>query len=166
MRFRILVTTSVLVLSGCTSTVQPPANGPVPLAYGSVDDFTALVPSSDGSPRCQVLDDTPVELGGRAVALVYPRPAEQQVTVYLDPTGEPTRYIDARGDLSLAGDRAGDRTTIGLYLDQGYAVLSNRPASGRHVIVEIPLAEALTPDRLDNPGVALRRVLELCGGAA
>lgn len=39
---------------------------------------------------------------GARVALRYPGPVEQQVTVYLDAPGSPTFYLDVQGDLSLA----------------------------------------------------------------
>ena len=96
------------------------------------------------------------------MALVYPGAPERQVTVTLDEEGEAIRYMDVRGDLSSDGGEGGDRTTIGLYLTSDYAVLSNRPENAEPVIVEVPLSEAMTSDRLGNPSVAMDRLLTTC----
>lgn len=157
---------SSLTLSGCVSMTHGPPDGPVALSYGSIDSFSALVPTSDGAPRCEDPTHAPVPAGGRAVALEYADPPAQQVTVTLNENGIPTKYLDVRGDLSTGDDRAGDRTTIGLYFTEGYAVLSNRPAGGAPVVLEVPLAEALSSDRLGDPDGRLQDVLAACAGAA
>lgn len=164
-RYYLLVAMSSLFLGGCTTAPYQRPNGPVGISQGSVDAFSALVPTSTTIPRCEEPADSPVGPGGRAVALVYPGPAEQQVTVILDQDGAPTRYIDVRGDLSISDERAGDRTTIGLYLEQGYAVASNRSGSEDPVIVQFPLDEALSSERLGNPGAMLQHILAVCGRA-
>lgn len=161
----ILVIIGGLCLSGCTVTSAHRPNGPDPLTRGSVDSFVALVPGSAGQPRCEIPADTPLEPGGHALAWVYPRPMERQVTVIFDEAGTPTGYVDVRGDLSTSDESAGDRTTIVLYLDRDYAVLSNRPESGEPTVVEVPLVDALSSERLGNPAAMLQRVLEACEGA-
>jgi hypothetical protein len=104
----------------------------------------------------------PLGPGGHAVALVFPRPTEQQVTVIFDGAGTPTRYVDVRGDLSSSDERVADRTTIVLYLDRDYAVLSNFPKSGEPAAFEVPLVDALSSERLGNPTAMLQRVLNAC----
>jgi len=157
------VLVSGITLAGCTSTSYQRPNGPVGLSYGSIESFSALVPSSDGAPRCVDPTEAPVERGGRAVAQVREGSRDQQVTVTLDQDGTPTKYLDVRGDLSVADDHVGDRTTIALFLTEGYAVLSNRPAHGEPIILQVPLAEASSSDRLGNPDDRLRDVLAACG---
>src|SRR5688572_19166557 len=51
-RLYLVVATGILA-SGCTVTSYSRPTGFVPLAYGSVDEFAALVPSSSGTPRCE-----------------------------------------------------------------------------------------------------------------
>lgn len=152
-------------LSVCTTTPAPRPNGPVPLGYGSIEAFSALVPANEVTPRCEAPTGAPLEPGQTAVALVYRGSPERRVTVTLDGDGTPTRYVDDRGDLSLRQDRGGDRTTIGLYLTEGYAVLSNRPDGGRPSMLEVPLEEAWTSERLGDPRGVLERALSSCGGA-
>ena len=86
-----------------------------------------------------------------------------EVTVTVDEDGVTVKYLDVRGDLSIADDQVGDRTTIGLYLTEGYAILSNRPDAGEPNIVEVPLGQALSSDRLGNPSEKLQQVLAACG---
>ena len=78
---------------------------------------------------------------------------------------QPPHDIDVRGDLTQASSPALDRTTIGLYLEQGYAVLSNRQGAREPTILEVPLEEVLTSSSLGNPTAAMLEVLEACGGA-
>lgn len=99
------------------------------------------------------------------MALIFPPPLDRQVTVTVDDEGVPFRYVDVRGDLSTKVERSGDRTTIGLYLDEGYAVLSNRVGAGTPEMLEVPLEEVFTSPRLGNPRETMRRVLDSCGGA-
>ena len=162
MRVCILVTMSGLCVSGCTVTPAYRPNGPVPLTRGSIDTFVALVPGSVGQPRCVIPADAPLGPGAQAVALVYPRPTKQQVTVIVDSAGTPTRYLDVRGDLSAPDESVSDRTTIILFLDRQYAVLSNRPKSGELTALEVPLVDALSSERLGNPMAMLQRVLKAC----
>ena len=111
----VLLTLSVLCLSGCTTTSTYRPNALAPLTRGSIDTFVALVSSSSGQPRCKKPVDAPLGPGANAVAWVFPRPLEQQITVVLDAAGTPTRYVDVRGDLSPSDDSVADRTTIVLY---------------------------------------------------
>ena len=164
MRLHLLIAASGVLVSGCASTPYFRPTGPVAVTPGSVDAFAALVPSSAGVPHCEEPTGAHLQRGERAVAWVYPPPTEQQVTVVLDATGVPTRYIDVRGDLSTPDQSVADRTTIGLYLDQDYAVLSNRPSSGSPVILEVPLSQALSSERLGNPSATMERVLTACAG--
>lgn len=161
MRPGIVLVACALVFGGCVTQSYQRPDAPIPLARGSIESFAPLVPSSTGTPRCESAARAPVQPGGRAVALVYPSPSAQQVTVTLDRDGVPTKYLDVRGDLSEAAPD-GDRTTIGLYLTEGYAVLSNRPESGDPAVLEVPLEEALSSDRLGNPDAKLREVLTVC----
>ena len=161
---RYLIALACCALSSCTTTPAPRPNGPVPLARGSVESFSALVPGSGATPRCERPAGAPIGPDQVAVALVYPGSPEQRVTVTVDRDGVPVRLVDDRGDLSM-DERVGDRTTIGLYLTDGYAVLSNRPEGGEPVMLEVPLAEALTSERLGNPRAMLERVMASCTGA-
>jgi hypothetical protein len=161
MKPHIYVPLAVVLFTGCVATGQR-TMGPVPISAGSARDFVALVPSSPATPRCEDVAGPPGPRGGRNVALVYGSPAERQVTVTLDAGGTPTRYMDVRGDLSMSADNVGDRTTIGLYLTEGYAVASNRPASGAPVMFEIPLDEALSSAELGDPAGKLEEVLTTC----
>ena len=162
MRLYVLVTLGGAVLSGCTTTQVTRPVGMVPVSRASIEQLSALVPASSSAPRCEQRGPTPV-LGATAVSVVYPGEIARQVTVNLDPAGDPTAYFDVRGDLTH--EDGGERTTIGLYLDAGYAVLSNRASSGDLVIVEVPLDQAITSDRLDNPAATIERVLSECGRA-
>lgn len=162
MRRCMLLTISGLCLSGCTATSTYHPNRLVPLARGSVDTFVPLVSSSVGQPRCKTPADAPLGPGGHAVALVFPRPMEQQVTVTFDGAGTPTRYVDVRGDLSTSDESVADRTTIVLFLDRDYALLSNSPKSGEPVAFEVPLVDALSSQRLGNPTAMLQRVVNAC----
>jgi hypothetical protein len=101
--------------------------------------------------------------GERAVALVYRNATRQQVTVLIDEAGAPKAYLDVRTELSEQGE--GDRTAIALYIDQGYAVLGNHPRGGTPRILEVPLEQAYSSERLGNPSAMLQRVLRSCGGS-
>ena len=130
----------------------------MPLVRGSVEAFTPLVHSPDTSPHCE--ERPAARSGQRAVALLFPGMPERQVTVTLDQSDAPIRYVDVRGALSAD---VGDRTTIGLYLDADYAVLSNRAGDEDPVIVEVPLEDALSAAKLGNPSAVLDRVVSTCG---
>jgi hypothetical protein len=154
-----------LLTAGCTSTTTPRPNGPVPVAHGSVSAFTALVPSSAGVADCVGPGASRIDADATAVGMVYDRPVPRQITVLLDGAGVPTGYIDVRGDLSVSDESVGDLTTIALYLNSDYAVLSNRPRAGEPSVLEVPLSEAYSSERLGNPGAVIQRVLEACGSA-
>ena len=81
----------------------------------------------------------------------------------VDRAGVPTRYLDVRGDLVESDSQVADRTTIALYLDRGYAVLSNREGAAQPDVLEVPLADVLTSPRLGNPDSAIQHVLATCG---
>lgn len=154
---------TTLVLSGaCTVTPAPSTSGPVPLAYGDAASFRPLVPVPAAAPTCMRPTNAPVPPGARAVAMLYAGPPERQVTVIVDGEGTPIRYLDVRGDLSESDGDVGDRTTIGLYLEQGYAVLSNRAATGAPDILEVPLDDVVSSPRLGNPDAVMSEVLENC----
>ena len=161
MKLHAYVTLAVIPLTGCVTHYQRTI-GAVPISPGSADGFEALVPRSSAAPRCETVAGPPGLRDARSVALVYGLPAEQQVTVTLDADGVPTRYLDVRGDLTTPEADVGDRTTIGLYITQGYAVVSNRRASADPVIFEIPLDEALASPELDDPAGMLEEVLATC----
>lgn len=163
MRLHLPVALGALLLGGCSVATYHRPVGPVPISEGSIDAFSPLVPGSKASSRCEAIGASPAEADARSVALVYAQPAEQQVTVMLDADGAPMRYTDVRGDLSMSGREFGDRTTIGLYLAEGYAVLSNRPSGREPTVVEVPLAEAISSEELGNPGAMLEHVLATCG---
>lgn len=165
MRVCLLAAVAGLLVSGCTTAAYRPTNGFVGLTRGSVETFTALVPSSTGPGTCETPANAPIEPEGRVVAMVYGEPIQQQVTVHFDGAGVPTALIDVRGDLSDPEHSTGDRTTIGLYLNEDYAVLSNRPRAGQPTMLEVPLDQAYSSDRLGNPSAVLQRVLAACGGA-
>lgn len=156
----------VIALSACTVRPVDPAVGPVPLARGSASAFTPLVTRWSGSAQCSEPSAAPLDLGARAVALVFSGEEPRQITVTVGPDGTPRRYVDVRGDLSESDGRSRDRTTIALYLDQDYAVLSNREGAGPPKILEVPLAEALDAPQLGNPSEMIERVLALCGTGA
>jgi hypothetical protein len=130
---------------------------------GTIETFSALVPSSSGTPACEATEHPGIGPGERAVALVYRNSTRQQVTVLIDEAGAPKAYIDVRTELSDRGE--GDRTAIALYLNQGYAVLSNHPRAGASRITEVPLEQAYSSERLGNPSAMLQRVLSTCGGS-
>src|SRR6185503_11441126 len=92
----------------------------VPITRASIEAFSALVPASNASPTCGQPSEAARAIGHSGVSLIYDDPT-RQVTVLLDATGNPTAYFDVRGDLSASNQRGGDRTTIGLYLTEGYA---------------------------------------------
>ena len=125
-------------LAGCSVTSIRTSAGPVPLEYGSASSFIPLVAATSAPSSCVAPEDAPLEPGAEALALYYPGPPQRQVTVTLNSAGEPTRYVDVRGDLAQPGSSAHDRTTIGLYLEQGYAVLSNRQATEVPTMLEVP----------------------------
>jgi hypothetical protein len=158
---RFLGAGAVLFLFGCTTTYSRPA-GLVPVVPGSIEAFDALVASSTGAPACEAPELPWVGPGERAVALVYRNAIRQQVTVLIDEAGAPKAYLDVRTELS--DDGAGDRTAIALYLNEGYAVLGNHPRVGRPSILEVPLEQAFSSERLGNPSAMLQRVLSACGG--
>ena len=99
------------------------------------------------------------------ITLVRDEPTRQRISVIVDADGLPLRYMDVRGDLSTSADSRADRTTIGLYVTEGYAVAGNRPAGKELEVLEIPLAEAVASENLGNPGEVLEHVLSRCGGA-
>jgi hypothetical protein len=127
-------------------------------------EFTPLVAASSGPARCERLGSSGGGPGTRAVSLLYDDPAKQRVTVILDAQGEPIRYTDVRGDLSESDDDVGDRTTIGLYLPQQEAYVSNRAEHSEPVVFQIPFSEALSAESLGNPDVTLERVIASCRG--
>lgn len=161
MRAVLLVGALSLTVAACATTPVRPLSRPVPLATGSVDAFVPLVEASDQSPRCEARDHDLLAPGQRAVALVYGGGPPRRVTVTVDEDLQPVRYVDDRGDLSARG-RSGDRTTIGLYLDADYAVLSNRPRRAPAVIVEVPLSDAIESRKLGDPRAVIRRVMSEC----
>lgn len=152
-------------VAACSVTSSPNPSGPVPLARGAASSFTPLVTASSAVPSCVQPSDAPLDPGSRAVAFLYPGPADRQVTVTVDSTGVPTRYVDVRGDLSESDHPVADRTTIGLYLEQGYAVLSNREGAGPPDMLEVPLDDVLSSPRLGNPNEVMQDVLATCAGA-
>jgi hypothetical protein len=154
-----------VLLAACSVTASPDLSGPVPLAHGAAASFTPLVEASSGAPSCVHPADAPLDPGSRAIAMLYRQPTTRQVTVTLDGTGTPVRYLDVRGDLSESDDRSADRTTIGLYLEQGYAVLSNREGAGPPDMLEVPLDEVLTSPRLGDPSREMQHVMATCAGA-
>ena len=155
--------TTVLV-GGCSAASDPRLLGPVPIAPGSASQFSALVPVPSGPQRCEVgeRDD---QTEGRVLSLVRETKVQQRISVTLDAEGVPVRYIDVRGDVFSVGDDGGDRTTIGLYLAEGYAVAANRVAGRSPELLEIPLAEARVSANLNLPGVRMEEVLSQCGQA-
>lgn len=164
---RWLLYLSMLPLATACATVPAVReNGPVPVVRGTVDSFAPLVAPSAGAPSCETPMGPSLEAGERAVALVYDDDPGRQVTVTLGENGEPIRYMDVRGALSPEDLGRGDRTTIGLFLDGGYAVLSNRPDGGAPTVVEVPLSEALDSERLGTPSEAMERVLSMCAEEA
>lgn len=150
------------LVAACSVTPTYDASGPVPLVRGPMSAFTPLVDVPATVPRCSQPDSAPLDAGSRAVALVYPPPAARQVTVTVDESGMPTRYIDVRGDLSESDEVTSDRTTIALYLDREYAVLSNRAGAERPEVLEVPLEEAISASILGNPTGMIREVLDSC----
>jgi hypothetical protein len=152
-----------VLLAACSVTPVLDPAGPVPLVRGDAASFTPLVAESSVAPSCQQPSDAPLDPGSRALALVYPDPAARQVTVTVDRAGVPTRYLDVRGDLVESDSQVADRTTIALYLDRGYAVLSNREGAAQPDVLEVPLADVLTSPRLGNPDSAIQHVLATCG---
>lgn len=154
-----------LLLAACSVTPSHPASGPVPVAHGTASSFTPLVAASSAAPSCVQPARAPLNAGARAVALFYPGPGERQVTVTVDSTGVPTKYLDVRGDLSESDHEVMDRTTIGLYVEQGYAVLSNREKAGSPDMLEVPLDDVLRSSELGNPAEEMRHVLAICGGS-
>jgi hypothetical protein len=162
----ILVMVLCAGLGACVTNSALRPDAPVPLTRGSADSFSPLVAAPTSTPRCEDRDPPALAEGERAVALIYPPPLKRQITVTVDGEGVPFRYVDVRGDMTTEVDRAGDRTTIGLYLDEGYAVLSNREGTGTPEMLEVPLAEVLTSPRLGNPRETMLEVLDRCGGAA
>lgn len=153
------------ILSACAAGPAATPVGPVPLGTGSIDSFTPLVAPISASPRCERPNGPSLGEGEEALALVYESPPRRQVTVTLGADGAPIRYVDVRGDLSLDLASPGERTTIGLYLDADYAVLSNRAEGEPAVIFEVPLEDAIDADRLGVPSVVLDEVLSRCGSA-
>ena len=149
-------------VAGCSVTPTIDPSGPVPLVRGPISAFTPLVGVPGTTPQCRQPAGAPLDAGATAVALVYPPPSARQVTVTLDERGAPTRYVDVRGDLSELDGATSDRTTIALYLDREYAVLSNRAGAERPSVLEVPLEEALSATTLGNPDEMIREVLNSC----
>ncbi len=156
--------TVVVSLASCTVTPTPPTSGPVPLVAGEADSFHPLVTASATGSTCVQPSDEALAPGARAVSMRFSGPPQRQVTVTLDGDGNAIKYLDVRGDLSEKDGEAGDRTTIGLFLPQGYAVLSNRPASEAPVMLEVPADDVVWSSRLGNPGAVMNEVLEACAG--
>ncbi len=165
MRLLSAVALGAVLLGACSTTRYQRVSGPVPIAQGTAAEFSAVVPPSTGSAHCEVRGSDLGGPGGRVIALVHDEPAEQRITVIVDAEGVPTRYTDVRGDLATSDSQVGDRTTIGLYLAEGYAIVANR-SSGRELqVFEIPLEEATGSQNLGKPGEMLEHVLTRCGGA-
>jgi hypothetical protein len=95
MRMRLvqLVPFCALVAGGCVVTPYQRVAGPV--TPGSAAGFSALVPTSTTPSSCEVRPSALGGDGGRAITLVYERPAEQRITVFVDYEGEPVLYTDA-----------------------------------------------------------------------
>lgn len=158
-----LLTLACLTAAGaCAVSSTTPVSGPVPVVSGDAASFVPLVVPSVAGGRCVPTSDASVPAGARAVAMRYPGPPERQVTVTVSDDGTPIRYIDVRGDLSESDGDVGDRTTIGLYLEQGYAVLSNRVASDAPDMLEVPVEDVVTSPRLGNPEGLMTEVLARC----
>ena len=162
---RLVTAVGALLLGGCTAAPARITDGPVPLARGSADDFAAVVPPSSSAGYCEVRRTDSEGPGDRVITLVRDEPTRQRISVIVDADGLPLRYMDVRGDLSTSADSRADRTTIGLYVTEGYAVAGNRPAGKELEVLEIPLAEAVASENLGNPGEVLEHVLSRCGGA-
>lgn len=163
---KFVIVCAVLLPLGCTTSAPQRTTGPVPLARGDAASFSPMVSPTSTGPRCIEASDEDVAAGRRALAVRYAGPPARQVTVTLDADGVPTRYMDVRGDLEGSGDDAGDRTTIGLYLEQGYAVLSNRSRGSDPTMLEVPVEEVLTSASLGDPSAVIDGVLESCDGVA
>lgn len=159
---RALIASGVVLVTACTTSVPSTSSGPVPVTRGEASSFTPLVASSSAGARCVDSPDTAVDPGARVVAVRYSGPPQRQVTVMLDADGTPTRYLDVRGDFEARGPDTEDRTTIGLYLDQGYALLSNRAGQGDLTMLEVPVDDVLTSPRLGDPSGVIEEVLRRC----
>ena len=159
---KVAVLTVLCSASACTVTPAPLTSGPVPLVSGEADSFHPLVTASATGSTCVQPSDEALPPGARAVAMRFSGLPERQVTVTLDGDGNPIKYLDVRGDLSERDDEVGDRTTIGLFLPQGYAVLSNRPSSEAPVMLEVPVDDVVSSSRLGNPRAVMNEVLETC----
>ena len=170
MRLPSVVALGAVLLGGCSSTLYRTTpyqrvNGPVPISRGTAAEFSALIPQSTGSARCEVRESDSGGPGGRAIALVHDQPPGQRITVFVDADGVPTRYMDVRGDLPT-DDQVGDRTTIGLYLTEGYTIAGDHPSGQELEVFEFPLEEATVSENLGNPGEMLQHVLARCGGCS
>ena len=165
MRLFSVVGFGALLLGGCSTTPYQRLTGPVPIAQGRAAEFAAVVPQSTSPTRCEVRESDQGAPGGRAITLVHDEPAPERITVLVDSEGVPVRYIDVRGGVPISGDEVGDRTTIGLYLAEGYAIAGNHSSGQEAEVFEIPLDEATESQNLGSPGEMLEQVLTLCGGA-
>ncbi|MBT8487956.1 MAG: hypothetical protein HKN72_07400 [Gemmatimonadetes bacterium] len=154
--------TAAIAVAACSVTPAPRTSGPVPLVSADAASFAPLVPTSATESSCVQPSGAPLPPGGRAVAMRYSGPPHRQVTVTLDGDGNPIKYLDVRGDLSENDGDAGNRTTIGLFLEQGYAVLSNRSAAEAPVMLEVPVDDVVSSSRLGNPREVMHEVLESC----
>ncbi len=159
---RITAIAASLALAACTTSPAPATSGPVPLSYGDAATFEPLVAMSSAGASCVQPAEAHLPSGARSVAMRYAGPPERQVTVTLDAEGTPIRYLDVRGDLTEADGDARDRTTIGLFLEQGYAVLSNRRAADTPSMLEVPLDDLVASPRLGNPEAVMAQVLDRC----
>ena len=165
MRLVFAVALGAVLVGACTTTPYRRVSGSVPISQGTAAEFSAVVPPSTGSAHCEVRESDSGGSGERVIALVHDEPAHQRITVIVDAEGVPIRYTDVRGDPSTSDDQVGDRTTIGLYLAEGYAIAGNRSSGQELEVFEIPLEEASVSQNLGNPGEMLERVLTRCGGA-
>ena len=154
------------LLGGCRTETIPAADTPVPIAHGTAAEFSPLLSAPSGTGRCEVAEADPAVPGARAIAWVRGSRTEQRVTVQVDSQGRPFRFMDVRTQPSLTYPEAANRTTIGLYLTEGYAVLGNRPAGQEARIFEVPLEEASMAENLGKPIEMLQFVMNQCGRGA
>lgn len=137
-------------------------DGPIAVSPGSPESFVPLVPASTGTPRCEILNKPPAQMGAQVVSFVYADPPERRVTVTLDEGGIPINYSDLRGDLITSDDHQGDFTAISVNLIQGRALAHNRPASGKPEAITFSLQDALSSVTLGDPQTMLEKVLSTC----
>lgn len=148
------------LLAGCSTSPYSGPNERAPLLQGTAAEFSALIQPATGPAHCETRVSEAGEAGARVHSLVHEGRVGRLIAVTVDDQGSPIRYMDVRGNTSDAF--SGDRTTIGLYLPEGYAVAGNRPSGQRLEAVEIPLDEALESPNLGNPGGMMEQVLSRC----